>query len=237
MSDAARSKMDGTGGTSGTALMCNGNPGPVGVGANGTSAAGTAAIGPARQALVPLVPLGDRRAGPEKPSVFNAVPLVPLVPLQNGEGAPDLLAAFEAMFGAIETSDAVAEHDAGRDAFEERAAIREHDGGETREEAERAAAAEHGFANPVFSDAIKAEQCGARPDPARLAVALMERGPMTQGAAASALGWTTTQAWQAEAALWRRRLIDYDRAGRAALTEAWDAFERANDPMEPEAWR
>ena len=234
MTDAARSKMDGTSGTRGTALMCKVNPGPVGDGVNGTSGTGTAATGTARQAVVPLVPLGDGRTGPEKPSVFRAVPLVPLVPLQNGQGAPDLLAAFEAMFAAVDTPETLAEHDAGRDAFEERAAIREHDGGETREEAERAAAGEHGFADPAeFYNTQK----GAMADPARLAMTLKEQGPMTQGAAASALGWGATRAWQAEDALWRRRLIAYDRHGRAALSEAWAAFERANDPMDPEAWR
>ena len=120
------------------------------------------------------------------------------------------------------------------DAFEERAAIREHDGGETREEAERAAAAERGFADPAeFCHAQK----GAMADPARLAGLLAEHGPMTQGAAGAALGWGGTRAWQAEDALLRRRLIAYDRIGRAALSEAWAAFERANDPMDPEAWR
>lgn len=103
------------------------------------------------------------------------------------------------------------------DAFEERAAIAEHDCGLPREEAERLAA--------------------ETPDPARLAGLLAEHGPMTQGAAGAALGWGGTRAWQAESALWQRRLIEYDRIGRAAIAEAWDAFERANDPQDPEAWR
>ena len=234
MTDAAPMKRNGTSGTSGTALIGNDYPGPVGEDANGTSGTGTAPTGPAGQAVVPLVPLGDGRTGPEKPSNFNAVPLVPLVPLQNGEGAPDLLAAFEAMFAAIETRGTANRLEEGGDAFEERAAIREHDGGETREEAERAAVAEHGFADPAeFLHTKK----GAMADPARLAATLKERGPMTQGAAASALGWGATRAWQAEAALWRRRFIAYDRIGRAALSKAWEAFGRANDPMDPEAWR
>jgi hypothetical protein len=120
------------------------------------------------------------------------------------------------------------------DAFEERAAIREHNGGETREEAERAAAAEQGFADPA--EFLYAEK-GEMADPARLAALLAEHGPMTQGAAGAALGWGATRAWQAEAALHARGLIDFDRIGRAALSAAWDAFERANDPMDPEAWR
>ena len=75
------------------------------------------------------------------------------------------------------------------------------------------------------------------PDPARLAALLAEHGPITQGVAGAALGWGGTQAWQAEAALWERRFIEYDRIGRAAIAAAWEAFERANDPHDPKAWR
>jgi hypothetical protein len=118
------------------------------------------------------------------------------------------------------------------DAFEERAAIAEHDGGLSRAEAERLAAG----AVPVMSANVSIAAPDI-PDPARLAALLAEQGPMTQGAAGAALGWGGTRAWQAEAALQARGLIDFDRIGRAAIAAAWEAFERANDPMAPEAWR
>lgn len=41
---------------------------------------------------------------------------------------------------------------------------------------------------------------------------------MTYGAAASALGWGATRAWQAEAALRAAGRIAFDPQGRAALT-------------------
>lgn len=117
------------------------------------------------------------------------------------------------------------------DTFEDRAAIAEHDGGMTRAEAERLADGDAlGFEAPVAAAADI-------PDPARLTALLAEHGPMTQGAAGAALGWGATRAWQAEAALRERRLADFDHIGRAAIAEAWEAFKRANDPMDPEAWR
>ena len=47
---------------------------------------------------------------------------------------------------------------------------------------------------------------------------LRDRGPMTYGAAATALGWGATRAWQAEAMLLAAGRIAFDPQGRAALT-------------------
>ncbi|PJN93657.1 hypothetical protein CNY89_19275 [Amaricoccus sp. HAR-UPW-R2A-40] len=54
-------------------------------------------------------------------------------------------------------------------------------------------------------------------DPDALLTLLRERGPMTYGAAATALGWGATRAWQAEAALRAAGRVEHDRFGRAAL--------------------
>jgi hypothetical protein len=58
---------------------------------------------------------------------------------------------------------------------------------------------------------------GMHPDAATLAEALRLRGPTTYGSAASALGWTATRAWQAEARLRAAGLVRFDELGRAAL--------------------
>ena len=58
------------------------------------------------------------------------------------------------------------------------------------------------------------------PDPdalLALLALLRGRGPMSYGAAATALGWGATRAWQAEAALLAAGRIEHDRFGRAAL--------------------
>lgn len=57
----------------------------------------------------------------------------------------------------------------------------------------------------------------AGPDPDALLALLRDRGPLSYGAAASALGWGATRAWQAEAALKAAGRIEHDRIGRAAV--------------------
>lgn len=61
-------------------------------------------------------------------------------------------------------------------------------------------------------------------DPDVLLALLRDRGPTTYGAAASALGWSPTRTWQAEAALQTAGRIQHDRIGRAVITE------EPNDP-------
>lgn len=75
------------------------------------------------------------------------------------------------------------------------------------------------------------------PDAARLAATLGERGPLTQGAAASALGWGVSRTWRAEARLRRRGFIAHLPGGAAALTALWEDFEARNDPLDERAWR
>lgn len=55
------------------------------------------------------------------------------------------------------------------------------------------------------------------PDPDALLALLRGRGPMSYGAAATALSWGATRAWQAEAALLAAGRVEHDRLGRAAL--------------------
>lgn len=55
------------------------------------------------------------------------------------------------------------------------------------------------------------------PDPDALLALLHDRGPMSYGAAATALGWGATRAWQAEAALKAAGMVEHDRFGRAAV--------------------
>lgn len=55
------------------------------------------------------------------------------------------------------------------------------------------------------------------PDAAVLLALLRERGPLSYGAAASALGWGATRAWRAEAALKAAGRIEHDPCGRAAV--------------------
>ena len=55
------------------------------------------------------------------------------------------------------------------------------------------------------------------PDAAELADLLRLRGPTTYGAAASALGWGATRAWQAEARLRAAKMVRFDGLGRAEL--------------------
>lgn len=57
------------------------------------------------------------------------------------------------------------------------------------------------------------------PDPDALLALLRDRGPMTYGAAASALGWGATQAWQAEAELRSEGKVQADRLGRIEIME------------------
>ena len=54
-------------------------------------------------------------------------------------------------------------------------------------------------------------------DPAALLALLRDRGPLSYGAAASALGWGATRAWLAEAELRAAGRIEHDRIGRAAI--------------------
>lgn len=54
-------------------------------------------------------------------------------------------------------------------------------------------------------------------DPERLAVLLATSGPTTYGAAAVALGWGATRAWQAEARLRATGRVAYDTLGRTTL--------------------
>ena len=54
-------------------------------------------------------------------------------------------------------------------------------------------------------------------DAATLAQALRLHGPMTQGAAALALGWGATRAWQAEAQLRAAGVVRLDHWGRAVI--------------------
>ena len=167
MTDVPPTKTNGTSGTSGTTLIIKQNSGPAADNGNWTNGTTSAAPGPAAPAVVPLVPSPDKRTGPQKTNNFNAVPLVPLVPPENGSNSPDLFAAFEAIFAALETRETVSEpeDDDGEhfettdttaaalapdlDDFAERAAIREFDGGEDRAAAEHAAAVEQGYSNPA----------------------------------------------------------------------------------------
>lgn len=56
-------------------------------------------------------------------------------------------------------------------------------------------------------------------DPDALLAHLRESGPTTYGAAASALGWGATRAWQAEARLRACRRVRIDHLGRMAVQE------------------
>jgi hypothetical protein len=56
-------------------------------------------------------------------------------------------------------------------------------------------------------------------DPDALLALLRDRGPMTYGAAASALGWGATRTWQAEAALRAEGKVRAGRLGRAEIME------------------
>ncbi len=54
-------------------------------------------------------------------------------------------------------------------------------------------------------------------DAGQLAELLSRSGPLTYGAAASALGWGATRAWQAEAFLRAAGRVHFDAMGRATL--------------------
>lgn len=56
-------------------------------------------------------------------------------------------------------------------------------------------------------------------DPEALLALLRDHGPMTYGAAASALGWGATQAWQAEAELRSESKVRAGRLGRIEIME------------------
>lgn len=55
-------------------------------------------------------------------------------------------------------------------------------------------------------------------DAGQLSELLSRSGPLTYGAAASALGWGATRAWQAEAFLRATGRVRFDALGRATLT-------------------
>jgi hypothetical protein len=84
-------------------------------------------------------------------------------------------------------------------------------------------------ANPPPADPPRLARLArlARPQPpapqddaATLAEALHHLGPMTQGVAASALGWGATRAWQAEARLRAAGAVRMDAWGRAVVEDA-----------------
>lgn len=54
-------------------------------------------------------------------------------------------------------------------------------------------------------------------DAVQLAALLFQSGPLTYGAAASALGWGATRAWQAEAHLRAAGRVTFDALGRTVL--------------------
>lgn len=70
---------------------------------------------------------------------------------------------------------------------------------------------------PALEPAPGAPADALHPDAGALAVLLRLRGPMTYGAAASALGWGVTRAWQAEARLRAAGMVRFDGLGRAGL--------------------
>lgn len=76
-----------------------------------------------------------------------------------------------------------------------------------------------GVQSPLRALASRARPTGKHPDAAALADLLRVRGPMTYGAAASALGWGATRTWQAEARLRAAGLLRLDSLGRAELVE------------------
>lgn len=66
----------------------------------------------------------------------------------------------------------------------------------------------------IEGDEIRAREAQLDPD-ARTLLALIRRGPTTYGAAATALAWGATRAWQAEARLMQAGAIRHDGIGRA----------------------
>jgi hypothetical protein len=99
----------------------------------------------------------------------------------------------------------------------------------------------HQFEKPRFGDGLTDGRTGPQPigtgaaatyhpltrapiapledDAAALSEALRAHGPMTQGAAARALGWGATRTWQAEAALRAAGAVHMDGWGRAELVQ------------------
>ena len=67
---------------------------------------------------------------------------------------------------------------------------------------------------------LSAPAIGSHPDAVALADALRLHGPLTDGAAASRLGWGATRAWQAEARLRAAGLVRFDHLGQAKLADA-----------------
>ena len=63
--------------------------------------------------------------------------------------------------------------------------------------------------------AQKLEITSSAPDPETYLAFLHASGPQTYGAAATALGWGATRAWQAEAQLRAAGLVTYGAFGRA----------------------
>lgn len=61
-------------------------------------------------------------------------------------------------------------------------------------------------------------------DAGQLADLLARSGPLTYGAAASALGWGATRAWQAEAFLRVSGRVQFDAWGRATITDGNASF-------------
>ena len=70
---------------------------------------------------------------------------------------------------------------------------------------------------PRKSAPLQAAGNGREADASALAAHLGAHGPCTYGAAASALGWGATRAWQAEALLRAEGRIVFDGQGRAAI--------------------
>ena len=73
------------------------------------------------------------------------------------------------------------------------------------------------LARPEPAAPRSAPRANPQEDAAALADALRLHGPMTQGAAALALGWGATRAWQAEAQLRAAGMVRLDGWGRAVI--------------------
>jgi hypothetical protein len=71
----------------------------------------------------------------------------------------------------------------------------------------------------VAAPPARNREIGRAADAERLAEMLATAGPTTYGAAAVALGWGATRAWQAEAHLRAAGKVRFDALGRAALTK------------------
>jgi len=107
------------------------------------------------------------------------------------------------------------------DRYEERAAIREHDGGQTRAEAEAAALGEAARVSGTTPGALK-RAWADHPDARAYLAFLRSTDPNNIGAAASALGWGATRAWQAEARLRAAGLVRLGPLGEAEPSEGRD---------------